>query len=127
MSKEEKLRYEGAHWALDMIRTKGLEEAVKELEWRGVSMCPLKASQSDLDRFTEECKRNCILTVCCMAAAVLHDEFDFGQQRITKFVNRFNQKIECLTDDFTSWADIQATLKDETGIDFLLPEALTEE
>lgn len=127
MTKDEKLRYQGARWALDMIKSKGVDETIKDLEWRGVTMCPLKVSQHDIDDFVETAKRKCVLTVCCMAAAVLHDEFDFGQSRINKFVQRFNQKTECLTGDFTTWSGIKDALKEETGIDFLLPKELLED
>ena len=96
LSKEETARYSGAEWALRLVEERGLDAAKAELESRGIRGIPLGLKQTDIDKFCEEEKANTVVTVMLMAAVTLRDEYDFGQQRIDRFIKRFNSKTEAL-------------------------------
>ena len=126
LSKEELARFSGAWWTLSLVDSLGREGAEKYLDERGMRGIPLAAKQSDLDAFCEEEKTNTIVTVMLMAAVTLRDEFDFGQQRIDRFIKRFNSKTEALLGKYVDWQELRDTLKEETGLEIELPEVFTD-
>lgn len=127
MSKEEIARYQGAAWMLRMAEEQGLEQARQELEHRGIRQMPCGINKADLKRFEQYEKQNTIKTVLLMSVMVLHDEFDFGFERLNRFIERFNTKTACLVDDYVNWKDIQQTIAEETGIRINLPDDFIEE
>lgn len=122
LSKEETARFSGAEWALRLCEEKGIEGCRKELEGRGLLGMPLRAKKSDVKEYVMYTKDTTLATVLMMACMVLHDEFDFGTVRLNRFIDRFQLKAECLTDDYVDWPDIQKTLEEETGIRLPLPD-----
>lgn len=122
VSKEELQRYGGAQWFERMANELGIDKASEELNGRISFGVPLQVKQSDLNECVERIKRNTIKTMLCMAAMVLHDEFDFEQKELTQFSKRFNDKVDVLNYSLAEWADYQQILKDETGIEFTLTD-----
>lgn len=122
VTKEELQRYAGAQWFEGMVKSRGLEEASKELKGRINFGVPLRVSQKDLDDCVNRIKINTIKTMVLMSALVLADEFDFEQADINRFSKRFNDKVEVLNYDLAEWKDYQQILKDEYGIEFELTE-----
>lgn len=125
LSKEELARYSGAGWAIRLAEQMGLDEAKKELERRGALSIPLAAKKVDIDRFCETEKANTIVTVMLMAAVTLRDEYGFGQERIHRFIERFNTKTKCLVESYVNWEELRDQLAQETGIVIELPEVFT--
>lgn len=126
VSKEEEARVGGAQWMLRLVEQKGLEAAKKELAWRAGNGLPLGVKNSDIMAFSDKVKTHCLMTVLALSAAVLRDEFDFGQTRVQRFVDRFNLKADCLCMDLVSWDEVLQTLEDEVKIDFKIPKACKE-
>lgn len=126
LSKEELARFSGAEWMVRYVKEHGLEAAEKELEKRGVRHIPLSVKEQDLKNFSEREKRNTIATVLMMSAMVLRDEFGFGTERINRFIDRFNNKTNCLCEGYVYWKDMQDTIKEETGILIPLPDEFME-
>lgn len=122
LSKEEQARFEGANWLLELVKKEGIEKAELELKWRGVNGIPCAVKKTDLDNFSARVKDHVLDTVCCLAAMTLRDEFEFGEQRINRFINRFNEKTDALTMEYCSWSDMQQVLKEEVNIDFTIPK-----
>lgn len=116
LSKEEVARYSGAEWMVRYVKEHGLEAAEKELQLRGIRQMPLGVKDTDLKRFSVREKNNTIATVLLMAVSVLHDEFDYGEEPLNRFIKRFNDKTACLVDEYVYWKDLQQTIKEETGI-----------
>ena len=126
LSKEEAARYSGAKWALEWCEKNGVESCRKELEYRGLLGCPLKVAKSDLDNFSERCKKNTIATMLLMTCAVLHDEYGFGFDRMNRFIRRFNTKTACIAEEYVYWKDIQQSIREETGMLIPLPDEFME-
>ena len=126
LSKEELARFSGAEWMVRYVKEKGLEAAEKELEMRGVRGIPLAVKEGDLVRFSNREKKNTIATMILMACMTLRDEFGFGFDRMNRFIERFNQKTECLVEKYVSWKDLQETIKEETGLMIPLPDEFLE-
>lgn len=127
LSKEELARFQGAAWALRMVEEKGLEEAKKDLEQRGIRNLPLAVNKQDIRKFEEYEKRNTLATILLLACITLHDEYGFGFDRMNRFIRRFNNKTECLVDGYVNWKDMQETIRQETGLVIPLPDEFTKE
>lgn len=109
-------RMSGARWMLDYIKEHGIEAAEKELKVRGAVFLPMEISTKQLDDMVDRVKMNTIDTMLILSAVTLRDTFDFGKTRIQRFVDRFNEKTECLVDDYCTWEDNIKVLEEETGI-----------
>lgn len=117
LSKEEQARYAGAEWIMRVVRDKGIEAAEQELKKRGALGWPLGLAQADVNQFSERIKTNVLSSVLCMSCLVLHDEFDFGNGRLRRFIKRFNSEADSLEGNWCTWTDFEQVLKDECNID----------
>lgn len=122
MAKSDKKLHEarmaGTKWIMDIVRTKGIEASEKELKTRCALFVPLEINQEQFDKSVLKIKYNTIDTSLIMACMVLHDEFGFGQSRLSRFCERFNIKTDAICDGDVIWDDYIQALKDETGLDF---------
>lgn len=91
---------------------------------RGLTGCPIGVKKTDVDNFVNSTKDSILKTVTLLSAVTLRDEFDFGATRLTRFINRFNEKTECLLLDVVSWSEMAESMKEETGIEFPLPDTV---
>ena len=83
-SKEEIARREGMSYALRYAKEHGLDGLEKELKYRGAYEIPLKISNNDLQKFTDNAKNMMLDTVLILASMTLHDEFGFGRGEIAE-------------------------------------------
>ena len=109
-------RMSGARWMLDYIKENSIEAAEKELKVRGAVFFPMEISTKQLDDMVDRVKMNTLDTVLILSALTLRDAFDFGEKRIQRFIDKFNEKTECLVDDYCTWEDNIKMLEEETGI-----------
>lgn len=119
-SKEEQARREVMSYALRYAKEHGLEALEQDLKKRGAYNIPIRISDKELKEFTDNAKMMLLDTVLILSSMTLHDEFGFGKERLSRFIDRFNQKAECIGEDYTSWQDQIDTLKEECGIEFQL-------
>lgn len=116
-NKDERLRYEGARWALDRVKEMGYEQANAEFTRRGAIAAPLAVTKGELERFQNEIKHMCVTTICCLSCLTLHDEFGFSTKRLGRFIKRFNKKTDVLEDDLSTWTEYSQILWNECKID----------
>ena len=126
MSKEQAATYAGAQWFLNLIKSKGLEEAEKELKWRCNYDIPIGQKQSDLNKFADLVKTRCVGSFGMIAVATLRDLFGFGHDRLTRFKSVFENKCDCLLMDYCNFDDYQQALAEEVGINFEVDDACKE-
>lgn len=115
-NKEMQARTEGMAYALRIAREKGIEELEKEIKFRNLTGISLNLSRKDLNQASEKIKEMTMDTFTIPTVAVLHDEFGFGEKRCQRFIDRMNQKADCLIDDFCTWDDYIRTIKDELNL-----------
>ena len=108
---------------LRRIREKGIEEAEKELRWKGFNGCPVRTTDAELKEFSDKVKTHYLMIVLALSAQTIRDEFGFGKRRIQRFVDRFNLKADCMCMDLVTWDEMLQTLNDEVHIDFSVPQA----
>lgn len=122
-NKEELARREGMSYALKVAKEKGIDGLEAELKRRSAYNIPIGIPDKALDEFITNVK-NCTLdTVLILACVTLHDEYGFGQQRIQRFLDRFDDKADCLANpDWTTWQDQIDILADECDIHLSIRE-----
>ena len=81
----------------------------------------LLMTNKELDKATEEIKKYTIRSITIMALIVLRDEFDFGTKRLQRFMDRWEPKTVGLLEDGITWKDLEDCVKEETGIDIVMP------
>ena len=117
VNKEEQWRREGMAYALKVAREKGIEGLEAEIKYRNISLVPIAVSKEKMDECVNNIKLNTIDTMLLLSASTLRDEFGFGKERLSRVIERFNYKAECLVDGFCTWDDQKATLAEECGIE----------
>lgn len=127
MRKEERWRLEGISYAINFLKShdgdiKALEEDAKR---RGALEIPVGVTRTQLDEFSDRIRHNCTMTMALVAISVLHDEFGFSNKqqagkkgRLDRFIDRFNQKAECLESDYVSWEELRQTIMEECGVNY---------
>lgn len=110
-------REDGLYLALKIVREGGLEALEKEIRFRNITGIKTSFAMKEIEGATQEIKDNVIDTVTCLAVHTLHDEFGFGPSRADRFVNRFNEKVECILDGLFTWEDLIHQNAVELGID----------
>lgn len=118
-NQKEECRREGLSFALDFLESHNndVDALREEAKKRGAYHIPLALNKADADEFSERVKKSVLDSVLVMSLLVLHDEFDFGEQRLNRFKARFNDKADCVVKDYTTWEETLGILKDECNID----------
>lgn len=124
LSKEELARFSGADWALRMCEKDGVEACRKELEERGIIGIPLNISKAQLHEFENRVRMNVLNTVLLLSVSVMLDEFEFDQDMLIRFIERFNNRSDCLDGDYVRWEEIQNTLQEEINLKLPLTEEI---
>lgn len=104
-------REDGLYLALKIVREGGLEALEKEIRFRNITGIKTSLAMKEIEGATQEIKNNVIDTITCLAVHTLHDEFGFGKERAARYVNRFNEKVECLMDQLVYWEDMWKKIK----------------
>lgn len=117
-------RNDGLAMALRIAEEDGIEGLRKEIKFRGVTGIHTTLAKKELDQASKQIKEMTLDTMIVLAVATLHDEFDFGQKRCQRFMDRLELKAGCLIDDLATWTDYIKAIKDEIGLELSIRENL---
>lgn len=117
-------RNDGLAMALRITEEDGIEGLRKEIKFRGVTGIHTTLAKKELDQASKQIKEMTLDTMIVLAVATLHDEFDFGQKRCQRFMDRLELKAGCLIDDLATWPDYIKAIKDEIGLELSIRENL---
>ena len=117
-------RNDGLAMALRIAEEDGIEGLRKEIKFRGVTGMHTTLAKKELDQASKQIKEMTLDTMIVLAVATLHDEFDFGQKRCQRFMDRLELKAGCLIDDLATWPDYIKAIKDEIGLELSIRENL---
>ncbi|MDY4833952.1 MAG: hypothetical protein SO181_02210 [Frisingicoccus sp.] len=117
-------RNDGLAMALRIVESDGIEGLRKEIKFRGVTGIHTTLAKKELDQASKQIKEMTLDTMIVLAVATLHDEFDFGQKRCQRFMDRLELKAGCLIDDLATWTDYIKAIKDEIGLELSIRENL---
>ena len=117
-------RNDGLAMALRIVESDGIEGLRKEIKFRGVTGIHTALAKKELDQASKQIKEMTLDTMIVLAVATLHDEFDFGQKRCQRFMDRLELKAGCLIDNLATWPDYIKAIKDEIGLELSMREKL---
>lgn len=117
LTKEDKWRREGMSYALRVAEEKGIDGLREDLKLRGAINLPIPVDEKLLNEFAYDIKDNVVNSMLILMAATLHDEFEFGEKRVQRAVDRLLFKASCLTGDYVTWNDIIEDIKQELNIE----------
>lgn len=117
-------RNDGLAMALRIVEKDGIEGLRREIKFRGVTGIHTTLAKKELDQASKQIKEMTLDTMIVLAVATLHDEFDFGQKRCQRFMDRLELKAGCLIDDLATWTDYIKAIKDEIGLELSIRENL---
>ena len=73
-----------------------------------------------IDKFREEIKDDvtdkALRVIAYVPLIVLRDKWGFGKKRLEKFLFEFAEQIDCLENQYVSFDDMIAAIKEETGL-----------
>lgn len=124
LSKEEMSRNQGIVFAYEQAKKakdNGLDPVAalkKEVEYRGINNVAVLMSATERAKYRQLVTERVVDLVTLLAVITLRDEFDFGEKRIRRFLDRFESKTLFLVDeqDETSIEDYIKIMQEETGI-----------
>lgn len=125
-SKEEYLRRQGMSHALDVARKSGVDGLEKECKMRFATNLPIGVSKKDLNETVMEMQDSCYKTILLMMSFVIHDKFGFGNKRLVKLHEYFEETAHMLSEGVMSWDDVVEIMRDECDIDYTIPDELRE-
>lgn len=118
VTRDEKYRREGMERALRIAKDKGINGLEAELRLRGIINVPCGIGLESINRMKADMNQKIMNSFLILAAATLHDEFEFEQAKLDRFLTRMNEKAECMSEDYCTWDDQIKMLQEETGISF---------
>ena len=116
-NKEEQARLEGMAQALRIAKEKGVEGLEADLKMRNITGLPCAVSRSAMEQCIQNIKAQVVDTFTILVAYTLHCKFGYGPTRLDRFIREFNFQAECLADDYCTWEDQIAVLREECGLE----------
>ena len=114
-------RMQGLDMAYRLLRDAGEKKAAElvadEIRKRGRMPVALAVTSKEIDHGLEHIKWCMYETFMCQALMVLREQFDFGQTRCMRFIDRWNYKSNCMGSGLVEWKDYIETIREELGID----------
>ena len=109
-------RLNGAAWIINYAEDHGLEEARKELGRRGATYIPFEVPSRTIDKFCGDVKCEMLDCVLVLASTILIDKFDFDSEQLAKFIDAFNERADCIGEDYVTWFDLLNQIEEDTGL-----------
>ena len=109
-------RNDGLLLAKEIVMNGGLEALEKELKFRGATKINTSLSTKELDRATESVKQICFGTIMVAMLAVLHDDFGFGEKRLTRVAEKFDKVSAYLQNGWLYWMDMIDSLEKDLSV-----------
>jgi hypothetical protein len=109
-------RNDGLTLACRLVEQGGIEALKKEIAFRNAWGINVAMSHKELEKACEKIKERTLDTMMVLSVATLRDEFEYGQKRCQRFMDRMNRKAECLLADMATWEDYTKMIQEELGI-----------
>ena len=117
LDKFDEARIGGMQYAINLVKTKGIEEAEKEVKFRCSYNIPVGLKQDELDSFSTDVKHQMFDTMKVVASMSLRDTFGFGASRLKRFWQSFEELCESTIKDYATFQDFIDTINHECNAD----------
>lgn len=116
MREYERGREDGLLLALKIAEQDGIEGLRREIKFRGATGIHTSLASKDLDKAADQIKRITRDCFIVLSVAALHDAFGFGQTRIQRFINKFNEGADYLDQGLATWQDYISEIKEQLNL-----------
>lgn len=101
--------------ALRIVEEDGIDGLRYEVSRRKCQV-NIGARMKDLDKAITAIKRNTMITYNVMAVAALYDCFQMSPEECIRWMHKFEEGTDLLTDDLTTWEDLTKGIAARLGI-----------
>lgn len=116
MREYERGREDGLLLALKIVEQDGIDGLRQEVKFRGATGIHTSLASKDLDKASEQIKRITRECFIVLSVAALHDAFGFGQARVQRFIDTFNQGADYLDQGLATWQDYISEIKEQLNL-----------
>ncbi|MBQ5806306.1 MAG: hypothetical protein IIW24_03545 [Lachnospiraceae bacterium] len=113
-------RNEGMLYAYNFAREHGLDALEEEIKLRRLTNLPTKVSTKAMNECVINIKNNVVDTFVILLVSTLRDELGFGEKRIQRVIDRFNQKAECIGENYVTWQDLIDDIREDLGFELAI-------
>lgn len=117
-NKEEQARREGMAYALRVAKEQGIEALEKDLKLRGAAGIPCPLNKKAFHELVNDIREKYIHYFTVLTSLTLLDEFEFDNEKLIRFYNRFNLKATLIDENYETWNDYIDILIDEAGMEY---------
>lgn len=117
MDKMTKWRLEGMGYALKAIEESSVDDFRKELAYRKNTGITALITPKELKQTRDLITTDALKVALIFAVYALRDEFGFGEDRIRRFVKRYEQKAKHFSEGLYDFNELRQQLMDETGFE----------
>lgn len=110
-------RLEGMYYAYRIVKEHGIETLEKELTFRANTGIKTLVTKEEMRKLHEDIVNRASKAILVLSVMVLHDELDLSKDELQRFITRFNEKSAGIAENYTTWEEQMAVLKDEMGIE----------
>ena len=107
--------------AAKIIAEGGVEALQKEIRDRAAYGIHTNLTMKELDEACAPIKQQIFKSMLVMSLHTLEDEFDFGNGRLMRFMDRFEKKTGCLAGSWVTWFDIVNDFEQRRKIKLKMP------
>lgn len=108
---------DGLTLAYRLVTEQGIEALKEEINYRGAVDNKLRSGNEIIQEKLDFYRKRLFDSIRVMSVMVLRDEFGFGKERISRFLNNFNFKVDCLGgEDDVHIEDYVNVIEKELGI-----------
>ena len=105
------------YYAYKIVKEHGIDALEKELTFRANSGIKTLVTKEEMHKLHEEIVNRASKAILVLSVMVLHDELDLSKEELQRFITRFNEKSAGIAENYTTWEEQMAVLKDEMGIE----------
>lgn len=115
MDKMTKWRLEGMGYALKAIEESSVDDFRKELAYRKNTGITALITPKELKQTRDLITTDALKVALIFSVYALRDEFGFGEERIKRFVKRYELKAQHFFEGLYSFEELRQMLEEETG------------
>lgn len=111
----QRAKIEGMQYALDFAKKNGIEALEEEITFRCNTKLPYTTNRQQVIEFQEMIKQRILSSYALMSVLVLREKFEFTDEDIEMFSNKFKENTEQLMSGDLTWKDTYEGMVEEVG------------
>lgn len=111
----QRAKIEGMQYALEYAKKNGIEALEEETKFRCNTKLPYTTNRQQVIEFQEMIKQRILSSYALMSVLVLREKFEFTNEDIEMFSEKFKENTEQLMSGDLTWQDTYEEMVEEVG------------